>query len=174
MSGGNHTSWGPSYGNYTTIGVSGMAHILLRDASGTRMGGRFSSFSEAGLRDWDLRLDYYDAANEDADGLLPHQRAALERAAEAEAARTAEVVAPVTAIRATRRWKRWDRPAILAAILAWHREHGRAPTAREWDKRTSTRWPTANTVADHFTTWNAAIEAAGLQPRRRGARKVAA
>jgi hypothetical protein len=58
----------------------------------------------------------------------------------------------------------WPRERIIAALQAWHAEHGSAPGHRQWKRATPTT-PCAHTVAYHFGSWNAGILAAGLTPR---------
>jgi hypothetical protein len=54
----------------------------------------------------------------------------------------------------------WDKAQILAALRGFERNHGRAPTAAEFAATDSA--PAANTVAAHFGSWNAALDAAGV------------
>lgn len=57
----------------------------------------------------------------------------------------------------------WSRPAILAAIKAFHAEHGRAPKHDEW-QRSTPEHPSNHTVKTMFGGWRAGITAAGLEP----------
>lgn len=61
----------------------------------------------------------------------------------------------------------WMQGRIIAAIQAWHAEHGEPPRVTDWIRRSENR-PTAQTVIDRFGKWNTAISAAGFEPRRRG------
>lgn len=64
--------------------------------------------------------------------------------------------------------KTWTRDTVAEAIRAWHRQHGRAPTADDWrDKLTGC--PTHSVVTNLFGSWAAAREYAGVPapPRRR-------
>jgi hypothetical protein len=56
------------------LDVRGHSHLVLMTADGPRSYGALSSHTDEALRALDVRLDSLDAANEDADGLLPHQR----------------------------------------------------------------------------------------------------
>lgn len=76
----------------------------------------------------------------------------------------------------------WDRERIITAVRAWAAEHnGTPPSATDWNPQQArllgrpekaekfyadAAWPFVSTVVDYFGTWNAAITAAGLQPRR--------
>jgi hypothetical protein len=58
---------------------------------------------------------------------------------------------------------RWEHSTILAALRAWHAEHGRRPQARDFaHAEDRARWPNPGTVARHFGSWNNAVRAAGL------------
>jgi len=59
----------------------------------------------------------------------------------------------------------WTRRKIVAALKREAKQRGRTPTMREWAKATSSH-PNYATVVEHFGSWNAAIEAAGLTLRR--------
>jgi Homing endonuclease associated repeat len=73
-------------------------------------------------------------------------------------------------------------PEIVDAIQEWARRYGSPPTMSDWEPSRARRnghewrvvryargdWPSARTVRKHFGTFNAAIEAAGFQPRRSG------
>jgi hypothetical protein len=83
----------------------------------------------------------------------------------------------------------WTREKIIAAIRAWVLTYEEPPVTRDWGRSGSdpdrvARFhrlrrdrirkgypaliPAANTVVERFGSWNAAIEAAGFQPRERG------
>ena len=61
----------------------------------------------------------------------------------------------------------WPAYLIVAAIQAWHVEHGKPPRANDW-KRSGYDRPSLSTVIGVFGGWNRAIEAAGLVPRTYG------
>ena len=74
----------------------------------------------------------------------------------------------------------WTRETVRAAIRAWRRQHGSAPTCREWTpsrrhpgrwEAESPRWPSAAVVCDLYgdrhDPWNAALLDAGADPRVR-------
>jgi hypothetical protein len=71
--------------------------------------------------------------------------------------------------------KTWTRDAVVAAIRDWADEHdGVPPTSTEFNppvgsparvERESGRWPARSTVLAAFGSWNAAMLAAGFQPR---------
>jgi predicted transcriptional regulator len=73
----------------------------------------------------------------------------------------------------------WDPPAIIRAIRRWAgKRAGQPPTFRAWERSrnlTARRFssvgadhPTAARVQQVFGSWNAAIRAAGYEPRGRG------
>jgi hypothetical protein len=62
---------------------------------------------------------------------------------------------------------RWPVATVVTRLRAWAEEHGRPPTLEEW-RRASARHPSAATVRRLFGTWNAALVAAGFEPRRPG------
>jgi transposase len=74
----------------------------------------------------------------------------------------------------------WTQDAIVYAIQEFADEHGGIPpTASEWNftlakarglagPERDLRWPATQTVLKRFGTWNAAIAAAGFEPRRSG------
>lgn len=73
--------------------------------------------------------------------------------------------------------QKWTREAIVEAIQTWAEQHGRLPAAHEWTVRgtASKGFPSSTACQYVFGSWNAAIEAAGFEPRRTGRpRKVAA
>lgn len=61
----------------------------------------------------------------------------------------------------------WDQNSIIDALRAWHGEHGRIPSNREWMWASKTH-PSMLTVRNHFGTWKAAVVAAGFEPRAVG------
>lgn len=78
----------------------------------------------------------------------------------------------------------WTREAILAAIREWAAEYGEPPRQADWnpvqarnylhDERRARRfeeaggrWPWFTKVVREFGSWNAAIAAAGFNPRQR-------
>ena len=75
---------------------------------------------------------------------------------------------------------RWDRAAILTALRDWVAETGRAPRRNDWSGERPAeagvlqrkwmlehpRWPSSSCVTDHFGSWAAALDAAGLPVRR--------
>lgn len=62
----------------------------------------------------------------------------------------------------------WTPEMIVEALRAWAATHGGdPPTVVEADKPGRTL-PSKSVVARNFGSWNAGIEAAGLEPRRRG------
>lgn len=63
---------------------------------------------------------------------------------------------------------KWTRERIVSALQAWALEHGRPPSGTDW--RVTGLWehPSTGTVLLKFGTWNAAMVAAGFQPRRPG------
>lgn len=66
--------------------------------------------------------------------------------------------------------RQWTRDTIVAAIRAWHDQHGRPPRSMEWKRRRAPSEidrPTANTVISVFGTWRAGVEAAGFTTERR-------
>lgn len=61
----------------------------------------------------------------------------------------------------------WTQDMAIAAIRRWVREYERPPICNEW-KKTSSGYPSQVQVRRLFGTWNAAIEAAGFEPRSWG------
>jgi hypothetical protein len=76
----------------------------------------------------------------------------------------------------------WTRETIIAAILAWAAEYGEPPATHDWNAYSTRhdlhdeararrfedaggRWPTHTTVFGEFGSWQAAIAAAGYEPR---------
>lgn len=66
-----------------------------------------------------------------------------------------------------RRGYRWTPENIVYAIELWHRRHLRAPAVSDWESAGDNH-PTRHTVQRVFGSWNSAIRAAGLKPRRPG------
>jgi Homing endonuclease associated repeat len=67
---------------------------------------------------------------------------------------------------------RWTRETIIYAFELWHRRYLCSPTVAEW-RRAGRDNPSATTVRSAFGSWNSAVKAAGLRPRRPGeARKT--
>jgi hypothetical protein len=64
----------------------------------------------------------------------------------------------------------WTREAIVLAIQEWAEDHGGVPPrAGDWKSRTDERrWPYVFSVTTYWGSWNAAIQAAGFEPRRNG------
>jgi hypothetical protein len=65
------------------------------------------------------------------------------------------------------RSKPWYREEICGALRGWAVAHGRVPVSLDW-ARGAPDHPQANTVFNHFDSWEAALAAAGLMPRREG------
>jgi hypothetical protein len=79
-----------------------------------------------------------------------------------------------------RRASRYSRAEIVRAIQVWAEQYGEPPAMIDWDPARARRlghawraerfdadqWPSARMVSGHFPSFNAAVEAAGLQPRR--------
>jgi len=81
--------------------------------------------------------------------------------------------------------KVWTREAILMAIRDWALEYGEPPSMPDWDpwrarhrlgddgrarrfEAADGRWPNFTVPVLEFGSWNAAIAAAGFEPRARG------
>ena len=79
-----------------------------------------------------------------------------------------QVVRPATA---TGGVPYWTRERIIRALDGWHREHLRAPSAREW-WTAGPNHPTHWTVRNVFGSWNAALRAAGLRTRAQGDARI--
>ena len=62
--------------------------------------------------------------------------------------------------------KRWTKAEVLRRMHAWDELHGESPRWEDW-KGAGGEWPPATVVQRLFGSWNAAIEAAGYEPRRR-------
>lgn len=58
----------------------------------------------------------------------------------------------------------WDRQSVVEAIFRWSFEHGRPPAAHEWHVPPP-GWPRSYRVRQLFGGWNAALVAAGYEPR---------
>lgn len=77
----------------------------------------------------------------------------------------------------------WTREAIITAIQAWAAEYGEPPATADWFppkaraindparaerfELAAGRWPWKSAVERQFGSWNAAIAAAGFEPRAR-------
>ena len=61
----------------------------------------------------------------------------------------------------------WTDDLIIAAIRKWAADHGQPPTVNGWFYAGDDR-PGRVTVINRFGSWNAAIAAAGFQPRQQG------
>lgn len=76
----------------------------------------------------------------------------------------------------------WTRESILAAVRKWAVMYGSPPAMPDWDAwfarnmlhdedrarrshEVGSHWPSVTTVVRAFGTWNAAIAAAGFEPR---------
>lgn len=71
----------------------------------------------------------------------------------------------------------WPQERVVAAIQRWAEMFGQPPSANDWNTSSpwhkgervkrwnSGDWPYPSTVVARFGTWNAALEAAGFQPR---------
>ena len=57
--------------------------------------------------------------------------------------------------------QRWTNEKIIRQIQAWARTYGEPPTEREW-RDGGEHWPSTRTVEDHFETFDAALEKAGV------------
>jgi hypothetical protein len=64
----------------------------------------------------------------------------------------------------------WTPERIIGAIRRFVAQHGRPPTSTERACQEIPAFPSVGVVCREFGTWNAAIEAAGFEPRRRGQR----
>lgn len=65
--------------------------------------------------------------------------------------------------------RRWSRDEMVEAIQRFAVEHGRVPTANAWHgQRRHPDYPSESAVERGFGSWNAAIEAAGFEPRGQG------
>ena len=54
----------------------------------------------------------------------------------------------------------WSEHEIVEALRAWARTHGFAPSSSDWETS-----PDRNIISSRFGGWNAALAAAGLEPR---------
>ena len=74
----------------------------------------------------------------------------------------------------------WSREEIVAALQEFAQRHGKTPRPGDWTRMSSPgepAHPSRQTVVNQFGDWNAALEAAGLEPLpmgRRGVRREAA
>jgi hypothetical protein len=83
------------------------------------------------------------------------------------------------------RARSFSKPEILAAIHRWHDDYDESPKMIDWEPARARRlgqdwraerfeagrWPSAKIVCGQFGSFNAAISAAGLTPRRTPARQ---
>jgi len=63
-------------------------------------------------------------------------------------------------------FRHWSRPAIVVALRAWARAHGRSPTSSDW-VRAAREHPQAETVRVYFGSFEGAVRFAGLTPAPR-------
>jgi hypothetical protein len=80
---------------------------------------------------------------------------------------------------------KWTEEKVIAAIHDWNRTYGEPPAGPDWNPHSARnnlhdeeraarfeagdgRWPWFTIVIARFGTWNAAIEAAGFEPRVSG------
>lgn len=78
---------------------------------------------------------------------------------------------------------KWTRERVIERMQAWAELYGGPPTSLAWSPAQARRsssdpevvarfaggdWPNAATVVRLFGSWNAAIEASGFEPMRRG------
>jgi hypothetical protein len=66
--------------------------------------------------------------------------------------------------------RRWEAQSIIQALRALADTLGRAPTYAELERSDRARYPSPQTVAKHFGSWQAGLSAAGLAPAGRAAR----
>lgn len=75
--------------------------------------------------------------------------------------------------------KHWTRARMISAIKSWNARHGEPPRVNEWLRPSRKQYfagtpkvirsyPTVPAVMTEFGSWNAAMAAAGLEPRRPG------
>ena len=62
--------------------------------------------------------------------------------------------------------KYWQKEEIVTLMQSWASEHRLPPSQNEWNALPE--YPSSATVAEHFGSWNGAIEASGFRPRERG------
>lgn len=72
----------------------------------------------------------------------------------------------------------WTQDRIIEAIKLWQERHGGIPAATDWNSAFANRyddrryldhtWPRLGTVQAKFGSWNKALTAAGIQPRKMG------
>jgi hypothetical protein len=90
---------------------------------------------------------------------------------------------PSVQIAGGRRVTRWSRETIITKIVEWHDRHGEPPCSADWnpslarwraqewriERYRDGRWPSTNAVKRTFDgSFDAAVRAAGLEPRRPG------
>jgi hypothetical protein len=63
-----------------------------------------------------------------------------------------------------RSFREWTREEVLEVVREYAEEKGSAPTAADLERHDSL--PTRTVIYKYFLTWNAALEAAGLEPKR--------
>src|ERR687896_1703780 len=88
-----------------------------------------------------------------------------------------------------RRVRRWSRETIIAKILEWDARYGEPPCSADWnpslarwraqdwraERYREGTWPSTNAAKRPFGgSFDAALRAAGLEPRRPGPRRRAA
>jgi hypothetical protein len=62
----------------------------------------------------------------------------------------------------------WTRERIAEAVRSWAETHdGEPPAAKDWTG-SGPEWPSPPTVRRAYGSWRGGIEAAGIEPRRRG------
>jgi hypothetical protein len=61
----------------------------------------------------------------------------------------------------------WGRESIVAAMRNWYELYREPPRITDWNR--DPHYPSHATVRYHCGSWRAAIEAAGIAPRPRGA-----
>lgn len=64
--------------------------------------------------------------------------------------------------------KFWTERAIVLALQLWAELYGSPPRMLDWRTQRRGAFPWDTTVVDTFGTWNAAVEAAGLEPNKPG------
>lgn len=70
-----------------------------------------------------------------------------------------------TAARKIKRPQKWTKRAIIKHIRAWVKEHGETPGYADWNKPNGRGVPSSASLARHFGSFDAAIRAAGFEPR---------
>ena len=152
----------------------------LRPTSNT-IAGRFGSWSAAltaaGLAPRRIRADWSDEQILDGLRRFAEDHCRPPRAAD-RVGRLAEYPGPTLVISRFGSWSAGLRKAglepgnpapasaeqIIRALRAYEREHGVTPTAGDWRRNQCT--PGVGAIYSSFGSWTAAIQAAGLAPRR--------